>query len=226
MRSIVVDQDRLLAEVSRRLQKPMTFPELYQWVNDGDYQWADGCDDKIGTDLLLDILNTMNFGRVRRGDFIDAIPKVHRYRNAGTYAWDGGKVIPLCYSDCDYGVPPFQVINEFPIHSWDDVNGHNSFVYADLRPYAGDVVQTTICDGYPLIVKHTFTGPDRLSANFSPNVLYTLLYISEESHADDADFGQILEHCFGEDVMYQHSWPDIDALQLGLDPNYTLYLVA
>jgi len=207
------------------MQSTMSFPELYKWINDGGYQWSDGCDDKIGTDILLEILNAMDFGRVRRGDFINAIPEDKRYRNSCTYAWDGGKVIPLCYRDCDYGVPPFQVINEFPIHSWDDLNRHNNYIYADLRPYAGDVVQTVLNEGYPLIVKHTFIGPDRLSANFSPNVQYTLLYISEESHVDDADLNQIRDHCFGEDVMYQHSWPDIESMELDLDPNYTLYLV-
>jgi hypothetical protein len=84
--------------------------------------------------------------KIRRGDVVhlEAVPA---YRNNGKYIYDGREVVPLDFSLDEYGALPasFQVIDEFPIHYWQNTIDHNCIIHFDLKPYLTDILKQLRC---------------------------------------------------------------------------------
>lgn len=90
-----------------------TFREWYE--ENGDREELLGWLNELSLDLL-----------VYRGDLIETIPSEERYRNTGTFIYDGDKVIGLDYEEyTDYGAPPKYLVDEFGTEYWNGVLGYN-----------------------------------------------------------------------------------------------------
>lgn len=84
------------------------------------------------TKIVLKILNSMDNIRknLMRGDLVETISEENRYRNQGTFIYDGEKIIELDYEEyTDYGAPPKFLVDEFGNNYWDGVLSYNIFEY-------------------------------------------------------------------------------------------------
>jgi hypothetical protein len=78
-----------------------------------------------------------------RGDWIylEAVPA---YKNDGCFMFDGNTIVSLDISYTDSGVPnsTFEVINEFPVTYWNEVNQGDNFVWFNPSKYMDQILRT------------------------------------------------------------------------------------
>jgi len=97
-------------QVSEECRLFMTHDEAAAWCSKNPHK-------------VLGILNHLDIVKLEasRGDLIETISDKNRYRNDGTFIYDGKKVVELDYLHSDYGRPPKYLIQEFGDDYWDGV---------------------------------------------------------------------------------------------------------